>query len=123
MRFGQFHQLLNFALHGYAIHTAAYVTALWAQLHAVASAVGIMAAAVSAAVAGAGRLIKRRADLAEAPLRALQDRLAEESQISSLRMFTEASTVPRFRSRHLAAAVFGLASLAWLTAAVYPMTI
>jgi hypothetical protein len=123
MRFGQFLQLLNFALLGFAILSAAYVTALGANLNAVASGVGLMAAAVSLAVAGAGRQIQRRADLAEEPLRALQDRLAQECQIGSLRMFTEAAAQPRVRSRQLVMVVFCLASVAWLAAAVYPMTV
>ncbi len=121
MRFGQFLQLLNFALLGFAILSAAYVGALGAGLEAVASGVGVMAAIVSIAVAGAGRQIQRRADLARAPLLALQDRLARETQIDSMRIFAEATGVPRLRSRQIAGFVFAASTAAWLAAALYPM--
>ena len=122
IRFGQYMQLLNFALLAFAVFSAAYVTALSSNLHAVASGVGIVGTGASLAVAYAGKIIQHRADLAQPPLTEIQDRLAHESKIESLRMFAAAQTSAHpIRSRHLADTALTIMAAVWLTAAVYPL--
>jgi hypothetical protein len=96
MRFNQYLQLINSTLLAMAVFSAAYV----------------------------GRLIQQRADLAQRALTEIQDRLADQTGIASLRMFASAaaSSAARLRTRHIADVAMIGAAVAWLAAAVYPIS-
>lgn len=118
-RLNQYLHLLNAALLATAIFSAAYVGALTADLLTVAAGVASVACAASLSVVYAGRLIQSRADLAQAALTEIQDRLAGRTGIDAMRLFA-AGASPGLRSRHIADTVLAAATIAWFAAAVYP---
>lgn len=124
MRFNQYLHLLNAAPLATAVFSAAYVTALSTQLNGVAAGVAVAGSGGSVAAAYTGRLIQRRADLAELALTQIQDRLAESTGIDSLRMFAVAAGPQgRRRPRQMADLATVGAAVAWLAAAVYPLVL
>ena len=125
MRFNQYLHLLNSTLLATAIFSAAYVAALGSQLYGVATGVAVTGSAGTFAAAYTGRLIQQRADLAQRALAEIQDRLAEQTGIASLRMFASgaASTGQRPRTRQIADIAMIGAAFAWLAAAIYPVTV
>jgi hypothetical protein len=125
MRFNQYLQLLNSALLATAIFSAAYVAALSSRLGGVAAGVALAGSAGSLVTAYTGRLIQHRADLAQRALTEIQDRLADQTQIASLRMFATAAAAsgPRLRTRQITDIVMLGAAVAWLAAAVYPIAV
>lgn len=114
-------QVLNFFLLASSIMVAAYVSALSSHLYIVAGAIALLGAGVSAASYVTGKRQSDVAGLAVAPLRDVQDKLADALDIDSLRM------VDRYRDDHrwllggrvAAHFMFPVAAIAAIVAAAY----
>ena len=115
-------QVLNFFLLASAVMSAAYVSAINGRLHTVAGAIALTGVAVSGAAYLVGRRQRDVARLAEAPLMEIQDRLASDLNIDSLRM-AERAMVHRKLWWHnptvTANVIFPLAAAVSAAAAVY----
>src|ERR1700739_2370486 len=79
-------QVLNFFLITVALLSTAYVSAINGRLHLVASAVAVAGTVVSSTAYLVGRQRRDAARLGENPMAVLQDRLASQLGIDSLRM-------------------------------------
>jgi hypothetical protein len=88
MRNDQGLQVINFLMLAAALLSAGYVSALGARLYALAGAVGLIGIAIAIVAYLVMRRLVSVGTIAEEPLAALQDRLAEELGIESLRMIS-----------------------------------
>jgi len=114
-------QVLNFFLLASSIMVAAYVSALSSHLYNVAGAIALAGAAVSAAAYFTGKRQNDVAELAVAPLREIQDRLAGTLSIDSLRMVDRYQGSRRWLvgGRLTAHLLFPIAAAAAVAAATY----
>jgi hypothetical protein len=114
-------QVLNFYLLAVAVLSTAYVSAINARRYDIAAVVAILGCAVSCATYMVGLRQREVANMAEAPLSEIQDRLATQLTIPSLRMTSKAEeTRQTWRSATKTAnIVFPLAAAACIGAALY----
>ena len=127
VRWNEFHvtsglQVINFFLLAGSVLAAAYVSALNGNLHAIAGVIALVGGAAAVGTYLIGRRQSEIAQLAEEPLKELQDRIAESLAIESLRMAEEvhASRKDMWRRSSVAAtATFLVIAGLSLTAAIY----
>lgn len=79
-------QIVNFYLISIAVLSAGYVSALGANMRQIAGMIGLLGGAATTAAFIAGRRHNQKGQIAKKPLIALQNRLASELNIESLRM-------------------------------------
>jgi len=115
-------QVLNYYLLASAVMSAAYVSAINGRLHAVAGAIALLGVAVSGAAYLVGRRQRDVARLAEGPLKQIQDLLATDLDIDSLRMAERAAEHRKtwwHNSTVTANIIFPLAAIVSIAAAAY----
>ena len=85
-------QVLNYFLVAAAVLSAAYVSAINGKLHAIGCAIGLLGVALSSVTYLVGRRQRDVARLAEVPMKEIEEILAENLKIGSLRMIDHAET-------------------------------
>jgi hypothetical protein len=119
-------QVLNYFLVAVAVLSAAYVSALNGKLHAVGCAIGLAGVPLSIVAYLVGRRQRDVARLAEIPMKEIQAILADSLDIGSLRMTEHADEQRKSwwrSSTHMANAIFVLAAMISVAAAVYAVLI
>jgi hypothetical protein len=117
-------QVLNYFLVAAAVLSAAYVSALNGKLHAIGCAIGLLGVALSSVTYLVGRRQRDVARLAEMPMKEIEEILAENLNLSSLRMIDQAETQRNiwWRSSTLMAnGIFTLAAIVSVAASAYAL--
>ncbi len=115
-------QVLNFLLVATAVLSAAYVSAINGGLHVVAGAIALVGLAVSGGAYLVGRRQRDDARLAETPIMEIQNRLAADLNIDSLRMAqrsVEDRKIWWHSAKTIAHIIFQLGAVLSIAAAVY----
>lgn len=114
-------QILNYFIITLAIISAAYVSALSYRLHLVAIVIALMGALVSISAFLAGRHQVQLAARSLPPLQEARNKIAEFANMTShdSRAYTSTDWLGRVSNRHIAIAIFCLAGIVWLGAAIY----
>jgi hypothetical protein len=118
------HQVLNYFLVATAVLSTAYVSAINGKLHLVGFAVGLLGMTLAIVAYLVGRRQRDVARLAEMPMKEIQEVLADSLDIDSLRMSdrAEGQRTTWWRSSTLMAnAIFTLAAIVSVTAAIYAL--
>ncbi len=113
-------QMLNFAVVAFALLSAAYVSAISGKLYGIRGVVALLAAAVATTANLAARRQRQIAWIAAEPIREIQQHLAADLGIDSLRILDRSPAAQsRWRSAMwLAAVLHALVLATCLTAAV-----
>lgn len=90
-------QIINYYLIAAAVTSAAYVSALNARRYFIAGMIAIIASAISVGAYSGGHRQQRISDLAIAPIREIEGRLADLLDIDSLRMIQRFEAGPKLR--------------------------